>query len=339
LRWYRGTPVVLILDEACFCFENLDEFWRKMESMTFRELTDQMVALYHQNKMEDALQLIERNQGMFPEQSARITFWRMCLLSLNGRSAEVLSVFQQGLDSGLWWHKELFADPDLNSVRDLPEFQQLMAISQEKYEAERGQIERDYTVLLPDPPSSGLYPLLITLHGRNGSKGSDLDKWELARQRGWLILSAQSTQPVFDGAYHWDNPARGLDDLQFYYEQVSQKHPIDPQRMVIAGFSQGSGMAMYTALRGNLRVRGFIGIGTWWADPNEISSERKDIRGYFITGEKDQTLDRAREIQEVLRKNDIQFGEEVHPDLVHDFPPDFETSFEKAIKFIFTEQE
>jgi hypothetical protein len=20
LRWYRGTPVVLILDEACFCF-------------------------------------------------------------------------------------------------------------------------------------------------------------------------------------------------------------------------------------------------------------------------------------------------------------------------------
>jgi len=24
LRWYRGTPVVLIRDEACFCFENFD---------------------------------------------------------------------------------------------------------------------------------------------------------------------------------------------------------------------------------------------------------------------------------------------------------------------------
>ena len=239
-----------------------------MESMTFNQLTEQMVALYHQKKMEEALQLIELNLHSFPEQAARLTFWRMCFLSLTGRPEEALSVFQQGLDSGLWWHAELFADPDLNAVRDLPEFKRLMAISQERYEEEQAQIKRDYTVLQSEPPSSGLYPLLITLHGRNGNKESDLVQWELARQRGWLVLSAQSTQPVFQGAYHWDNSDRALADLRFYYDQVLQQYQIDPQRILIAGFSQGSGMAMYTALKGSLPVRGFIGIDTWWADAN-----------------------------------------------------------------------
>ncbi len=308
-----------------------------MESMTFNQLTEQMVALYHQKKMEEALQLIEQNLHSFPEQAARLTFWRMCFLSLTGRPEEVLSVFQQGLDSGLWWHAELFADPDLNAVRDLPEFKRLTAISQERYEEEQAQIERDYTVLQSEPPSSGLYPLLITLHGRNGNKESDLVQWELARQRGWLVLSAQSTQPVFRGAYHWDDSDRALADLRFYYDQVLQQYQIDPQRILIAGFSQGSGMAMYTALTGSLPVRGFIGIGTWWADANQLDIPGSQVRGYFITGEKDHTLERAREIQEVLRKNNVEFAEEVHTDLGHEFSADFGASFDKAIHFIFKE--
>ena len=310
-----------------------------MESMTFNELTNQIVTLYHQDRKEEALRLIEQHQDAFPEQAARLTFWRMCFLSLTGRVDETLSVFRQGLDAGLWWHKELFNDPDLNAVRDLPEFQRLMAVSQEKYEERQGTIERDFAILLPELPSSHKYPLLITLHGRNGNKESDLVQWELARQRGWLVLLAQSTQPVFQGAYHWDNPTRGVEDLLFYYEQVSQKYEIDQQRMIIAGFSQGSGMAIYTARKWHLPVRGFIGIGTWWADASELVGENQNVRGYFITGEKDHTLDRAREIQDVLRKNHVPFGEEVHADLGHEFPPDFEASFEKAIDYIFKERE
>jgi predicted esterase len=209
-----------------------------------------------------------------------------------------------------------------------------MEISQAQYEEAQGKIEREYAVLLPEPPSSGSYPLLITLHGRNGNKESDLTQWELARQRGWLVLATQSTQPVFQGAYHWDDPSRALEDLQFYYKQVSQKYTIDPQRTIIAGFSQGSGMAIYTAVKGALPVRGFIGIGTWWADAGELAPEKKDIRGYFITGEKDHTLERAREIQDVLRKNNIPFGEEVYADLGHEFPTDFGSSFDRAVKFI-----
>lgn len=313
-----------------------------MEQTTFRELTDKMVLLYTERKYADALQLLEQHADRFPEQSARTTFWTMCLLSLNGRSEEVISVFQKGLDAGLWWAGNQFMDSDLDAVRDLPEFKRLASVSQEKYEEARTHIARDQAILLPEGPASGIYPLLIALHGRNGNKDAHLEFWEAARQRGWLVVSPQSTQPLFDGAYCWDDPAMGIADVLFSYEQISQKYQIDPKRMIIAGFSQGSGMAIYTALSGKVEARGFIGVASFWDKPGSLvpkTDHAKSVRGYFIVGEKDHTLENAQEVRKVLTENSIQFAEEVHPDLGHEFPADFGSSFDKAIDFIFKEQE
>jgi len=308
-----------------------------MQPMTFRELSDQLVVLYDQRNFEDALQLLEGQRDFFPDQATRTTFWRMCLLSLAGRPAEVLSVFQQGLEAGQWWSQELFADPDLNAVRELSEFQRLVAISEEKYQEERTRIPSDHAILLPNPPASGKYPLLIALHGRNGNKESHLEFWEVARRRGWLVVSPQSTQPLFPGAYCWDNTAQGVADVLYSYEQVSQEYEIDPERLLIAGFSQGSGLALHTALTGTIPAHGFIGVASWWADPKSLSpetEEAKRLRCYFITGEKDHTFDTAMEIQKALQENNIQFDQESHADLAHEFPSEFESSFDKAIKFI-----
>lgn len=312
-----------------------------MKTLTFGEFTDHMVALYRQDKMEEALQLIERHLGSFPEQRARMVFWHMCLLSRTGRQAEVLSAFEQGLNSGLWWMQGLFTDPDLDNVRGLPEFQRLVELSQRKYEEARKHIPRDHTVLEPAPPASGRYSLLIGLHGRNANKETHLQSWEAARLRGWLVLSVQSTQPLFPGAYCWDTPAQGLADVLSAYEQVSRHYQVDPDRVILTGFSQGSGMAMYTALTGTIRARGFIGVASWWDDPASLvpqAEQAKHIRGYYISGEKDHTLDTAKEIRRVLKENNIAFADESHPDLGHEFPADFGASFEKAVEFILGEE-
>jgi predicted esterase len=313
-----------------------------MEQMTFRELTDKMMHLYTERKYTDALQLLEQNADHFPEQSARTTFWKMCLLSLAGRTEKVISVFQQGLEAGLWWAGGQFVDPDLDAVRDLPEFQHLVALSQEKYEDARTHIQRDQAVLVPEAPTSGRYPLLIALHGRNGNKDAHLESWEAARQRGWLVISPQSTQPLFDGAYCWDDSALGLADVLSSYEEISQKYQIDPQRILIAGFSQGSGMAIYTALTGKIGAQGFIGVASFWDKPDSLVPQTdgaRSLRGYFVIGEKDHTLENAKEVQSVLKENGIQFAEELHPDLGHQFPAEFGSSFENAIHFIFKEHE
>jgi len=74
---------------------------RMKNILSIRELTDEMMILYTEGKYSDALELVEQNANNFLEEATRITFWKLCLLSLCGRADDVLSVFQQGLDSGL----------------------------------------------------------------------------------------------------------------------------------------------------------------------------------------------------------------------------------------------
>ena len=313
-----------------------------MNNLSFRELTNGMISLYNDGNYSKALQFVEDRAAGFPDQAPRITFWRMCLLSLCGRVDDVLALFQESLNSGLWWAENQFLDSDFDAIRDLPRFKHLVAISQERYEEARKHIERDQAVLEPEAPTSGSYPLLIALHGGGGNKESNLEYWEVAHRKGWLVLSPQSTQPLYTGAYCWIDGEQGLTDVAYYVEQISKEYPIDPQRVITAGFSQGSGMAIYVALSGKLDVRGFIGIGTYWAEPSSfisLAKHAKHVRGYFVTGEKDRTLDKTREIQQILKENDVQFAEEIYSDLGHEFPSDFETSFDRAIDFIFKEHE
>jgi len=310
------------------------------ERASFDQLRANLMSLYEAGDYPAALELVEENESNYPEKAARTTFWKMCLLSLDGRLVEALSTFRQGLQNGMWWHESQFNDTDLDPLRELPEFKELVVESVQAWEQGRKQIERDHLLLLPEARHSSPYPLMIVLHGRHGNKETNLEQWEVARQLGWTILSAQSTQPLYHGAYCWDDPVKGLQDILFYLEQTMETNPIDQERIIIGGFSQGSGMAIYAALSGNLPVRGFMAGATWWPDVESLAalaSHAKKLRGYFICGEKDYTLDRAREIQVMLQQHRIPFKEEFHLGLGHEFPTDFETSLKNTLEFIFKE--
>jgi predicted esterase len=309
--------------------------------MTFQQLTDDLMRLYSESKYAEALKIVEQNSDRFPEQSARTTFWKMCLLSLCGRADDVISIFRRGLDSRLWWAESQFIDTDLDAVRDLPEFKRLMAESIKKCIEMQAHIKPARTLLLPDD-TSGELPLFIGLHGRNGHNDSNLEQWEVARRRGWMVLSPQSRQALYQGGYCWDKSDQGLRDILFHLEEVMRSYRVDRERIVTAGFSQGGGMSIYAALSEKVGARGFIGVGTVLADPSSLiplAKPTKSVRGYFVTGEKDRFLDKIKDIQKTLKENNIPFAEEAYSDLGHEFPPDFETSFERAIDFIFKEHE
>lgn len=313
-----------------------------MEQLTFQQLTEELMRLYPQGKFAEALNVIEENADRFPDQAGRTTYWKMCLLSLCGRTEELYSVLQQGLDSGLWWSASQFAvEPDFDPVRELPEFKRLVAESDRKTVEAQAHIRSDRNLLVPDNVSGAL-PLLIGLHGRNGNKDTDVQHWEVARKRGWLVLLVQSRQALFPGSYCWDDAEKGLADVIFHFEEIKQAYDIDSHRIVLAGFSQGSGQSIYTTLTGKVGARGFIGVATFIAEPDvliPLIDRAKPVRGYFITGEKDHTLDKARAIQKILNEHNIPFAEEVHSELRHEFSQDFEASFDTAIDFIFKEQE
>jgi predicted esterase len=185
--------------------------------------------------------------------------------------------------------------------------------------------------------TAGPLPLLIVLHGRNGDKEHHLERWAAACERGWLVLAPQSTQAVSCNSFCWDDPERALADVRYYYEQIRREVEIDNGKILIGGFSQGSGLAIHAALTGTVPARGFIGVATFLAEPSiltPLAAKNRELRGYFVTGGKDHTLGKAREIQAILKDHGLEYAEEMYPQLAHEFPPDFETSLEKARSFI-----
>ena len=305
---------------------------------SFNKLRNDMMNLYEAGDYTAARELVQANEQNFSEMSARITFWKICLFSLEGHLDEALSTFRSGLNDGLWWAESQFNDTDLDPLRGVPEFKKLVVESVQRWERERTQIKPEHVLILPDGSHSDAYPLLITLHGRNGNKESNLEYWEVASRAGWAILSPQSTQPLFPGSYCWDDPLTGFQDILFHLGNTLNAYKIDRERIIIGGFSQGSGMAICTALHPEASISGFIGVGTWWADLDMIKTlavPSISLRCYFISGQKDYSLERSREIQSTLRENYIICEEEIHTGLGHEFPTDFEKSFSQAIKFIF----
>jgi predicted esterase len=307
------------------------------DGMSFDDLLQTIMQLYGEGKFDATLVVLEQHAAEFPEESTRITLWRMCLLSMCKRPQDALSLFQAALDQGLWWHDSHFNDSDLDAIRDLPEFKRLVGISHEKYLQARAAAKPERRILVPDE-ITGPLPLLIALHGRNGNAETDLARWDVARQRGWLVLSPQSTQPLSPHSYGWDDPDKSLADIRFHYEEVVRDYEIATRGVVAAGFSQGGGMALYAALSGEIPARGFIGIGTWWRNVEDLAQRitpGNRPRAYFVTGGRDESLARIREIQAMLRLNDFLLDEEFHSEIGHVYPPDFARSFEKAIEFIF----
>jgi len=301
----------------------------------FTGVTQEMFRLYREGQYAQALEFVESRAIAFPEQLARTTFWRVCLLSLCGRKEAALNALEQGLDAGLWWHETQFRDSDLDPIRDLPAFKRLAARSQERWDEILPQVKPERTVLLP--ADTGPYPLLISLHGYGGNKDSNLEDWSIACRKGWMVMSTQSRWPLYPGANFWKAAESGIEDILLHLGEVQRNYRIDPERIVIGGFSQGSGMAILAALSPKVPACGFIGVGTWWGDLDAIDSAAKKAkasRGYFIEGLKDHTLERTREIQAVLKENQIAFEEEIHPDIGHEFPSDFEKSLERALGFL-----
>jgi A/B hydrolase-like, N-terminal domain len=163
--------------------------------MDFSTFTHAMFDLYRDKKYGPALAYVEKGMAAFPDESARITFWRVCLLSLCGRGEEALSVLTDGLEAGLWWHESQFRDADLDSIRDLPRFKELVSKSHQRWMEAGLKAEPDRTVLVPS--RSGPYPLLIALHGYGGNKDADLKYWQIACDKGWMVLLPQSQQPLY----------------------------------------------------------------------------------------------------------------------------------------------
>lgn len=129
------------------------------------------------------------------------------------------------------------------------------------------------------PTGDGLHPTLIMIHGLDGTEDVT---WVFARAAApqWLILTPRAPISTAAGSSWYslgvdgkpiaESFAAGLTALERFIESAIQQYPIDPARIVLLGFSQGSAMAYAYAITHRQQIKGVAALSGFIARLSEI---------------------------------------------------------------------
>jgi len=196
-------------------------------------------------------------------------------------------------------------------------------------------------VLPPAEKGADHLPLLLGLHGNSQNARLAANDWQPIVAKGWLLACAQSSQLLISDAYVWNDLERGTTDVRRLYQLLNTRDLINPERIVLGGFSAGGGLAIHLAVTGAINARGFLVVGPYLRDleplkPYLDTAAASGLRGYIVMG-----LQEPPEGQEIMRKihaflntQGVPCGLEERPEIAHAFPADFGQSIEKALAFL-----
>ena len=308
-----------------------------LDRTNFLSRAEAMMTLYTGGQYAEALSVTEQLARDFPEEEASTSLWRLCLLSRLGRTGGALAAMSQALERGLWWAESaLRDDEDLAPLQGVPAYESMVAECKRRFSEAQVNARPELLVRLPaaQPP----YPLLIALHGRLSSAARDQARWEPVLGMGWILAMPQSSQCGSPTAFSWDDAVRAREEIAAHYCKLAGQYPIDEQRIVLAGFSQGAVMSIQISLLGATPARGFIAVvpGRMALEGLEgLARSARTLRGYLVAGGRDPRKEVFTEIQSTLNRNGVPCEMEEHPEMAHDFPHDFERTIAKALKFLF----
>ena len=145
--------------------------------------------------------------------------------------------------------------------------------------------------LIPPRKQADAYPTLVLLHGRGDSAAGILPLAYEFERDDLLVISVQAPLElggVMAGGYEWYRlqPPKGLNEatlraslaaLAAFLETVKASYPVDSERVVLLGFSQGAVMSLGAQALQPESVAGVIALSGYF--PIEVESEAGNLVG------------------------------------------------------------
>lgn len=195
------------------------------------------------------------------------------------------------------------------------------------------------------PSGEGPFPTVVALHGWGASAHDLLGLAPFLHGGGALVLCPQGpvSTPLGPGAvgYGWYPIARGgaAESHDFSSGSVAlgsflaaalERYPIDTDKLVLMGFSQGGVMAYDLFLRAPARFAGLVALSTWLPPGVASAAAGGDLAGrpvLVVHGTRDPMIDieRGRDARKQLidlgaslAYREYEMGHEIAPDALRD---------------------
>lgn len=307
------------------------------DAQEFFKKSEALFQAYQEGKYTDALAVAERLAVEYPERNGNTYYWRICLYAVTGQQEQALQAFEEALKRDVWWAEEqLRSDSDLASLQGDPEFERLVLLSNEKHKQATAEPE----LFVYQPDGTGPFPLLVALHGRFGNAERDFSSWKSAIDHGWILAMPQSSKPSSSLSFVWDDRQKAMDEIANHFDSLIEKYPIDNNKIVLAGFSQGAARAIELVMSGQIKANGFLAVVPSTIDLNELNAwaDSSEARGVLISGGKDPRYEMFRQINAIFSQKNLSLMFKNYLEMGHGFPNDFETVLQKGLEFILQEE-
>ena len=169
---------------------------------------------------------------------------------------------------------------------------------------------------VPEGANGQALPAVVTVHGHKGNENV-MAIFERTLPAGVLVVSPRAPLPVEEDSYTWfdaDDPLSldaALAALDEFVASLPEAYPVDPERVLLMGFSQGAAMCFSLLLSAPERAMAVAGLAGFlpaeaqrWATPGRLAG--KPVLAFH--GARDETVpvELARHAVESLRRAGAQ---------------------------------
>ncbi|WP_377887250.1 hypothetical protein [Alkalihalobacillus sp. R86527] len=304
--------------------------------LTFVDCQTRVIDLVGKKQYDESLELMEKAKTTFPEKRDRLGHWKANVYCLLGERTKAIAELQEIIDSGLWWNPDILnSDSELDVVKDTREFQHILDQCESIYRANQDSAQP----LLKVEGNDNAELAIFSLHWKASNVEDFSLEWQDKRLLNhYLIGFPQSSQLFSYNCFSWDDFEQTREDVRETYSTFSMNREIESEHVIISGASQGGGRAVELCLSQEALFEKFIAVVPAFEDLDKLeklaSTNKCNARGCIITGNRDPFYEGVLKAVSILEKHSIPCKLIVIEGMGHEFPEDFPSVFEEAVRFV-----
>ncbi len=265
-----------------------------------------------------------------------------CVLALMGEPGAAVEALGQAAELGFSAVTTFRTDPGLESVRGQPGYAAALERVEQTHAREFAVFKEkaDRSVPLIYPPVAGegdeRHPLIVLLHGRGGRAEKMARLFRPSAEKIRAVLVVPEAFEVFGNGFQWGKVDDGVYRVEHAIEFAAERHPIDRQRVIVAGFSQGANLSLASVTRDPARFAGAVVIGACDARGLELGGEKlaNPPPIYLGIGSEDPGYDGCRPLAGVYEALGFEVKLRVYRGYGHVFPQNYVWEIDRALRFV-----
>jgi dienelactone hydrolase len=310
------------------------------ETTSYAEMRAYLGELFEQKKYAEAAAMLERMLDRYPGHARANTYNLAAARALMGQPDKAIDALEDGLRRGAFFSRWDFDGATMAPLKQHARFPAFLQANLDRVaEADKKAAMKLEVATPPGYDLGRRYPLFLALHGGDENTAMLKPNWVSPRLQGEFIVAfVQSSQVTSMTGFHWQDEDRTRRDLQAAYADIVARYSVDPDRVIVGGFSSGGFASLVTAFHQTLPARGFVAlcpeVPATLTDADITAAVKRGLRGALLTTELDHRVEAQRALAERWKKLGLDGEFTVTPNIGHWFPKDFGQQLDRAIERI-----